>query len=105
MRIYGGKGYTMFILSQQVAFLKICFWCPLNKQIIEGFNELVVGHVRLNLNPFLHRYTFIAWANSVDPHQLAHLWIRIYIDATAADPDQMALCMWRYMPDLASENK
>jgi hypothetical protein len=27
----------------------------------------------VHFNPFLHRYTFIARANSLDPDQLAHL--------------------------------
>jgi hypothetical protein len=80
--------------------------------LIQNWSLLTIYHQNLinNLNPLLHRYTFIAWVNSIDPDQPTHPCclirisaVRFLIDlvisdqkANSADPDQMAQMIWIY---------
>jgi hypothetical protein len=45
---------------------------------IEACSEFVTLSFMICLNPFLHRYTFIVRANSLDPDQLAQI-IRLFL--------------------------
>jgi hypothetical protein len=49
---------------------ELCIFLDIVKVQIK--TQAKLHRVIICLNPYLHRYTFIAWANSLDPDQPAH---------------------------------
>jgi hypothetical protein len=116
------RWYLCLVHMLQQSYCSLCQWsrsAEIHKTVdyycrTRGYIENSVIFTDNHVIPFLHIYTFIQWANSVDPDLPAHQWCLIKIctvclliknnpinqKANGADPDQMArMCqlIWIYI--------
>jgi hypothetical protein len=66
-----GMAYTLCVTKPDLdQHADLCCLIFINISHIIAINNIT--NPKANINPFLHRYTFTEWANSLESDQLAH---------------------------------